>query len=348
MSRQFSIPTVLRMTPNALLAECFQVLGHGDFDPRWPDLKKQEIDPILDYLGDLPTEQLNEMESVLRSVFDLACESGFDAILEAGPHCGVADLGALVPDDLCVWGRAMWVWLQHRKVFDKAQVIHQVEHMAWWRRRNDLPQNAPDTSPAAREKLERDISTLLKAQGRGKDCTVEMLTRGSVDYFFAYPDDFVQNVTVHDGDGRLAPEAFRQTLLIVFAYNREEGSLETYAKLTKPVKEKLEALFASAILHWELDAYDPDAAYELDQLKDPSFDLTPDPIQFDDRPSYIYRWYTAHSSHLSAMGASGYERLGTFAAERVTQLEPRWDRDWVQLHQQAITKEVHREHARTV
>lgn len=277
MSRQFSIPTVLRMTPNALLAECFQVLGHGDFDPRWPDLRKQEIDPILDYLGDLPTEQLNEMESVLRSVFDLACESGLEALQEAGPHCGVPDLGALVPEDLCIWGRAMWVWLHHRKVFDKAQIIHQVEHMAWWRKRNDLPKNAPDTSPAAREKLERDISTLLKAQGRGKDCTVETLTRGNVDYFFAYPDDFVQNVTVHDEDGKLAPEAFRQTLLIVFAYNREEGSLETYAKLTKPVKEKLEGLFASAILHWELDAYDPDAAYELDQLKDASFDLTPDP-----------------------------------------------------------------------
>lgn len=277
MSRQFSIPTVLRMTPNALLAECFKELGHGDFDPRWPDLKKQEIDPILDYLGDLPLDKLNELESVLRSVFDLACESGCDAILEAGPHCDVADVGALVPEDLCVWGRAMWVWLHHRKVFDKAQIIHQVEHMAWWRRRNDLPKNAPDTSPVAREKLERDISTLLKSQGRGKDCTVEMLTRGSVDYFFAYPDDFVQNVTVHDQDGRLSPEAFRQTLLIVFAYNREEGSLETYAKLTKPVKEELEVLFADAILHWKLDAYDPDAAYELDQLKDPSFDLTPDP-----------------------------------------------------------------------
>jgi hypothetical protein len=48
------------------------------------------------------------------------------------------------------------------------------------------------------------------------------------------------------------------------------------------------------------------------------------------------------------MGAGGYERLGTFAAERVAHLEPRWDRDWVQLHEQASAKEVHREHARTV
>jgi|GEM_PF-5735176 len=80
MSRQFSIPTVLRMTPNELLAECFQVLGHGDFDPRWAELRKQEIDPIFDYLGELPLDQLNEIESVLRS-FLIFC--GFR------PHTGL-------------------------------------------------------------------------------------------------------------------------------------------------------------------------------------------------------------------------------------------------------------------
>ena len=35
-----------------------------------------------------------------------------------------------------------------------------------------------------------------------------------------------------------------------------------------------------------------------------------DPIQFDPRPGYVYRWFTAHSQHISAMGADGYERLG--------------------------------------
>lgn len=277
MSRQFSIPTVLRMTPNALLAECFRVLGHDDFDPRWHELRSQEIDPILDYLGELPLDRLNEIESVLRSVFDLACEGGFQAILAAGPHCGVVDLASLVPDDLSFYGRAMWVWLHHRQVFERAQVIHTIEHMAWWRKRNDLPANEPDLSADARAQLERDISSLLKSQGRGKDCTVETTVIGGVDYFLAYPDDFVQNVTVHDEHGRLAPEAFRQTMLIVFAYDRKEGTLETFAKLPKPMKERLEAIFADAILHWEIGPHEPDAVYELNQLKNPAFDLTPDP-----------------------------------------------------------------------
>lgn len=63
-----------------------------------------------------------------------------------------------------------------------------------------------------------------------------------------------------------------------------------------------------------------------------------DPIHYDARPSYIYRWFTAHASHLSAMGANGYERLGTVATEQVPPLVPSWDRDWVELHEQAFAK----------
>ncbi len=283
MSRQFSIPTVLRMVPNALLQEFFERLGHRDFDPKWPELKEREIDPILDYLDELDRTSLDEIESSLRSVFDLACDSGFDAIVEAAPLCGEPDLGTLVPDDLSVYGKAMWVFLNRRRAFDRAQTIHHVEHMSWWRKRNDLPRleldedEGPYASPEKIESLEREISTLLKRQGRGKECTVETFTRGEIDYFFAYPDDFVENVVVHDGDGRLAPEAFRKTLLVVFAYNREEGSLELCAKLPKRLKEELEVIFAREILGWELDSYEPDAAYELNQLKDESFDLRTDP-----------------------------------------------------------------------
>jgi len=277
MTRSFSIPTVLRMVPNRLLQEFFVKLGHADFDPHWRELREREIDPILDYLSELPRGRMDEFESGLRNVSDLASESGFNAMLEAGPLCGVTSLGSLVPEDLGPWGRAMWVWLHHRAVFEKALMIDRVEHMPSWRKRNDVPRIDPDTSPDAIAKLERDISTLLQSQGRGRDCTVEVMQRGGVTYVLAHPDDCLRNFLAHDEDGKLSPASFRQTLHVVFAYDREEGSLETFAKFTKPIKEQLEVIFADAILHWELGKYDPEAAYELDQLKDPSFDLTPDP-----------------------------------------------------------------------
>ncbi len=275
--RPFSMSTVLRMTPNELLAECFVKLGHDETKIPWMWLARQEIEPILTYLGGLEQDKRNEIESVLHSVSDLAYDAGYMAILEAAPHCAVWDLPSLVPIDLCIWGRVMWVWLHHPRVFEKAQIIHQVDQLSWWRKRNDLPVTDPDTSPEAKTALAAEISKLFKDQGRGKDCTVEVMSRDGIDYFFAYPDDFVQNVTVHDEHGKLAPAAIRQTLLVVFAYDRNLGTLETYAKLTKRHKERLEWIFASRILAWNLGPHEPDPAYELDHLKDPTFELAVDP-----------------------------------------------------------------------
>lgn len=56
-----------------------------------------------------------------------------------------------------------------------------------------------------------------------------------------------------------------------------------------------------------------------------------DPIQFDARPSYVYRWFTAHNQHISAMGADGYERLGRQLLPSNTTITPGWERDWVRL-----------------
>ena len=46
MSRQFSIPTMLRMVPNSLLGRFFEKLGH-DFEIDWERLGGREIDPVL-------------------------------------------------------------------------------------------------------------------------------------------------------------------------------------------------------------------------------------------------------------------------------------------------------------
>jgi glycosyltransferase involved in cell wall biosynthesis len=64
-----------------------------------------------------------------------------------------------------------------------------------------------------------------------------------------------------------------------------------------------------------------------------------DPIQFDRRPSYVYRWYTAHSQHLSALGADGYQRLGVLPSTPVNVITPQWERDWLALHE-AAAKEI--------
>jgi glycosyltransferase involved in cell wall biosynthesis len=60
-----------------------------------------------------------------------------------------------------------------------------------------------------------------------------------------------------------------------------------------------------------------------------------DPIQVDSRPSYVYRWHTAHNQHLSAMGKDGYERLGQQPLNNISKIAPRWSQDWVLLHEKS-------------
>ena len=278
MSRQFSIPTVLRMVPNRLLKDFFQRLGYGDLGIPWEQLGEREIEPVVKALSGMSRADQDRIEGEMRSVFDLACETGLGAIFEGAVRCGDCKLSEVMPEELGPYGKSMWAWLNRPEAFEKAMLIHQVEHLSWWRKRNDLPRLAPDTSAATRVRLEEEIASLLtREQGRGKVCTVEVLERGETIYFFAYPDDFVQNVTTHDEDGKLAPSTFRATFAIVFAYTPSEGALELYAKLPPKLKQRLEEIFARSVLGQELGPWNPEAAYELDHLKDPSFKLQTDP-----------------------------------------------------------------------
>ena len=279
MSRQFSIPTVLRMVPNELLAQFFIRLGLGDLDIKWNELAEREPEPIIKEISQLSRSQQDTIEGALRSVFDLACESGIDAIFEAALKSGDLDLPQSIPSDVGPYAKAMWTWLHRVETFEAASMIHQVEHLSWWRKRRDLPKRPADTSRTARDRLGKLISDLLLLeQGRGQDCTVEHFSRSDgTDYFFAYPDDFVQNVTSHDEDGVLTPRTFRQTFEIVFAFNADEGTLELFARVAPKLKAKIENLFARAILGTDLGNWSPEAAYELNQLKDRTFELATDP-----------------------------------------------------------------------
>ena len=92
MSRQFSIPTVLRMVPNVLLCQFFERLKCGHFDIDWTKLGEREVRPIHKEILQLSRLEQDRIEGTLRSIFDLACDSGIDAIFEAAAKTGDFDL----------------------------------------------------------------------------------------------------------------------------------------------------------------------------------------------------------------------------------------------------------------
>lgn len=278
MSRQFSIPTVLRMAPNVLLKELFAEMDYARLGRDWEGMGERQIEPVQRAISIQLPEVQARIESEFRDLFELACDSGVAAICEAADLCGILDFAAQLPDE-GLYHKVLWTRLNHSEVFERALRIHSFEVLNWWRKRNDLPSRTIEVSDALKACLARELSALFgRSQGRGYPCTVEYFGRGdAIEYFYAHSDDFAQEAMCHDEACQLTPVTIRPTFCVVFAYNRSEGSLELHAKVSTKLKRQLEQLFADIVLDTELGPWEPDAAYELDRVKDRSFALVTDP-----------------------------------------------------------------------
>jgi hypothetical protein len=63
--------------------------------------------------------------------------------------------------------------------------------LPFWRKRRGLPAKAAAIDLPSRAALEADIGLWFrKAEGRGRNCRVELLRRDQRDYFFVFPEDF--------------------------------------------------------------------------------------------------------------------------------------------------------------
>jgi hypothetical protein len=273
MSRVFSLGTVLRMTPNALVRAFLAKLGHAAPDVPWADLGERDVEPIIDALNALTAPELDTAEGVLHAVFDLACPTGVAAVRDMLALAG-DDPGTL-PSDVSLYEQVMCAWLRRPEAVEQALFVHQIDALSWWRRRDDLPRRPADTSRDTLNRLGREVSTLLReAEGRGRNCTVEAFARRGTTCYFAFPDDFVVNATAHDEDGKLAPRTFT----LVFAFDPTEGSLELFAKVPATLKLELEQVFGRVVFGVELGEWKPPPAYEPNAVLDlgPRLDTDPE------------------------------------------------------------------------
>ena len=279
MSRHFSIRTVLRSTPNVLLREFFDRLQHRLLCLDWQRLAEHQIEPIVTAMNWLPPPARDQVEAALAAVFDLACHTGVQAMLEAARLQGSADVVRQFPENASPYEAAMWCWLRWPEVFEQARFLHQVDTLTRWRKRQGLPRVEPRTAAEATHELATALSQFLRREElRGQQCTVEHCHRDDgTDYFVAYPDDFVRTVFMHDEQGQLVARPIRQTFEIVFAYHGGEGMLELFAKIPSSMKPKLEGLFGQIILGADIGPQCHGLPYDLNRLKDRYFCLETDP-----------------------------------------------------------------------
>src|SRR5262249_29478705 len=144
------------------------------------------IGRIYDAFQDLPQSQREEVERDLRTVDELACESGIKTLIEEGHWQGI-DLSRELDALEGLHSKAMWAFLRRSCVFDVAPLFTAADGMnsRHWVRTKDLPAKEPDTSDRALQGLQEALSAYYRReQGRGHNCTVEHYTRRNRSHYF--------------------------------------------------------------------------------------------------------------------------------------------------------------------
>lgn len=267
---------MLRVVPNSLLRPWFKGHVPGHADVPWDALGEREISPLLGFLAELLPSERKDVEVDLQNIRSFACEAGMAAINDTARLFDVHDLMSRVPEELDLNGRAMWIRLNEPEIFAASSTFLKLETCNYWRRRNDVPANLKFAGNVE-EHLAIAIGNLLRDDGRGQNVTVERVTRDEMEYFIANPDDYVRCENTHDDSGNLKTIAIRPTVQIIMAYDRAVGSIELSTALQQPRKERIEQIFSEVALGWKLGPFDPNQAYLLDHLKDPTRTLATDP-----------------------------------------------------------------------
>ena len=108
-------------------------------------------------------------------------------------------------------GARATTFLDHPACWRRAARFSYAEALPAWRKRTHLPHVPAAVDEASLQALAAGLSTYFRRiEGRGTHCVVEPVRRGTLDYFFAYPEDYAQH-SVEWVDGQFGQREFRHS-----------------------------------------------------------------------------------------------------------------------------------------
>lgn len=279
MPRKYNIKTPLRMISNEMLEAFFAHIDAPLPTLDWNRCGRQDPEPILRAIEWHQAERVDEIDSALQVVFDLACTAGMLSLYAVGRRQGFPDLAARLPEDATIWERATCAWMWNPDLCEEAALLAHARNLRYWRKRLGLPRVDPRTDHEALRRFGDEISALLRReQGRGRHCSVEHYANGVSDLYFVYPDDYARTINVHDEEGDLTTRIVRSTFEMIFSYDRSLGTLDVRAKdVPKRLREQCEESFGREILGEPLEPVLDPRAYDVDRLVDSRFRFRTDP-----------------------------------------------------------------------
>ena len=177
MARHYATRDFFRQMPNPLLARYFHARGVFD-DLDIAAMPEPQPDELWAAWLTLDDAQRHAMDAAWSFATDPAAHAAFVEQLAALPHHGA---------------RAMTTFLDHPACWRRATRFFHAEALPAWRKRTHLPHVPAAVDAASLEALAAGLSTYFRrTEGRGTHCVVEPVRRGTLDYFFAYPEDYAQ------------------------------------------------------------------------------------------------------------------------------------------------------------
>jgi len=278
MGRQYSTRDFFRQMPNRLLSRYFE--AHGALtDLDFAAMKETRIEGLFAAWLELPEDRRNEMDAELLEISEMSNEKGFRAILDEAEwqlretpeqHAQFVEKLAALANH---YERAMVTFLDHPQFWKGATYFFHADGLSYWRKRKGFSHQSASVHEEGRQALAASIRDYFhRMEGRGKNCKVETLRRGELDYFFAYPEDYSQH-SIEWVNGEFGRRPHNPAFEVIYVYSEQDGTLDLNFRGAVKAVEPLQAMFATAILGLPELPPDPDDTriYDLNPLRERGF-----------------------------------------------------------------------------
>ena len=267
--RVYNPMTVIRLTSRKLLRAFFAEQKCLEF----LDFENDRLYEIQDAFRTLPEKVIAKVEGVMRNVFNFAGnESVLLRILDEAQQRQI-EIGKDFETLKTRYDQAFYIYLHHRDLWEQSCAFMQVDSLPsrHWCRCPNLPRKPPLTDRDTCEKLGRQISAFFwQKQVRGKKYLIEYQRRSNgLHYYFVYLSDYSNSYEAWSEQGsELERRDETRVINMVFAYDEQFGTLDTYNLGGTGIAVVLQKMFCDAVLGHDLvDKQVLKSAFDIERLK---------------------------------------------------------------------------------
>jgi hypothetical protein len=220
------------------------------------------------------------VEAEFSQVYEMACSLGVQVLIEeAGSPFHRLDWTGTFGQMKNAYEKALWAFMNHRKVFENASGLAYMDWVGGWKQRYVGEGLTPAVEEHDKANLANAVGAFYRKQGRGFHCTVDNYRRENPERhcYFAYPEDYPTTEMGYDDKGEFYHWPAKPAFEVIFVYQPQSGFLNVSAKGRGEEIEKLQEIFCQTILGLDRLPDKKTRPFDLDLLKNKEIRFQTDP-----------------------------------------------------------------------